>query len=465
MRAGRKGKILAMPVLLCILAGCTPRESTMLLPQAEINVEEEGTAAAEDYTVKKIYTYAYDSWISLEQSAFLKECQKNEVRIIAREMQGAGETLLGRNVDYRYGFRDGEGVFCRPWEDWEEYEEGELYVEKVIPSPDGGRILAYVKSAYGDTCFVWLCEAGSEEPLLLYGGQLGESSMELRGAFSSDGRWAAFDLFGKITGKAGFVAVYDCRAERKPEIREKLEQEIRHEMDGEDGITGLYPPDRTLQVVGNDLNNPLAGEIFDVSGDVGILNMGHADKDRLWLHFYLEEDQDKDQEGQRSEMETFLDWEMGGYYPGPRYSLHKDGKSLYYLENFRRLVEVNLETGRIRGELWEFPDYVVDFALLDSGDLLVLCTRNVIEMEERKGANNSTWSGAEDFNLLEIQKRGGIQSLDLYLYSRGDKEGKLLYKNLQNLLHMEVDEATRRILLETCENGNLERRKCIVLEL
>ena len=76
-------------------------------------------------------------------------------------MQGAGETLLGRNVDYRYGFRDGEGVFCRPWEDWEEYEEGELYVEKVIPSPDGGRILAYVKSAYGDTCFVWLCEAGS----------------------------------------------------------------------------------------------------------------------------------------------------------------------------------------------------------------------------------------------------------------------------------------------------------------
>ena len=86
-------------------------------------------------------------------------------------------------------------------------------------------------------------------------------------------------------------------------------------------------------------------------------------------------------------------------------------------------------------------------------------------MEEREGVNNSTWSGAENFNLLEIQERGGIRSLDLYLYSRGDKERKLLYKNLQNLLHMEVDETTRRILLEICENGNLERRKCIVLEL
>ena len=46
MRAGRKGNILAMPVLLCILAGCTPREYTTLPPQAEINVEDEGTDAA-----------------------------------------------------------------------------------------------------------------------------------------------------------------------------------------------------------------------------------------------------------------------------------------------------------------------------------------------------------------------------------------------------------------------------------
>ena len=87
----------------------------MLLPQVEINVEEEGIAATEDYTVKKIYTYEYKSWAALERSAFFGECGKYEIRAIEEETRDGREVVVGQRVDYRYGFHDEEGVYFWPW--------------------------------------------------------------------------------------------------------------------------------------------------------------------------------------------------------------------------------------------------------------------------------------------------------------------------------------------------------------
>ena len=66
---------------------------------------------------------------------------------------------------------------------------------------------------------------------------------------------------------------------------------------------------------------------------------------------------------------------------------------------------------------------------------------------------------------VNLQWYWEILSADLYLYPAGASEGHLLYKNLQNLIGMEYDEATGRILLETCEGSDMAHRRCIILEL
>ena len=109
----------------------------------------------------------------------------------------------------------------------------------------------------------------------------------------------------------------------------------------------------------------------------------------------------------------------------------------------------------------------MDYLPLDSGEFLVV-------LAEEQGAEkyimdpdsgNSVNAQYSTDNLSDILNYRDILSADLYLYQADAAERKLLYKNLRNLVAMEYDSSTRRILLETYEDTSLSHRKCIVLEL
>lgn len=97
--------------LSCLLpAGCTPEEKTMILPMtSDVGTEAESSEAGKDFTVQKIYTYAYETLHSLNKSAFLQGCAENEIRILARDEANDDTSLVSRQVDYRYGFYDTPG--------------------------------------------------------------------------------------------------------------------------------------------------------------------------------------------------------------------------------------------------------------------------------------------------------------------------------------------------------------------
>lgn len=71
------------------------------------------------------------------------------------------------------------------------------------------------------------------------------------------------------------------------------------------------------------------------------------------------------------------------------------------------------------------------------------------------------------WSLRELQQGLSVNSVNLYLYSPLEGERQLLYKGLKNLIHMEYDESSRRILLETWEGIAPEygQRRCTILEL
>ncbi len=87
-----------------LAAGCAPQEKTLLLETSAVNETGEIVESAEDFTVKKIYTYTYDTNWALDKSASLKDCKEHEVRVIAEGGQGSAGIPEGRLVDYRYGF-------------------------------------------------------------------------------------------------------------------------------------------------------------------------------------------------------------------------------------------------------------------------------------------------------------------------------------------------------------------------
>lgn len=153
----------------------------------------------------------------------------------------------------------------------------------------------------------------------------------------------------------------------------------------------------------------------------------------------------------------YMRGELADTMPYLRYELDMEENRLYYMENFRKLLSIDMAQGDT-SEIAEFADCVLDFRRLDSGEILALTTQESLEkyVVNMEYIMNS---------LPETQNFWDIRSVDLYLYSVDGTSGQLLYKNLQHVINMEYDAGTRRILLETYDDMLQTSRKCIVLEL
>lgn len=153
--------------------------------------------------------------------------------------------------------------------------------------------------------------------------------------------------------------------------------------------------------------------------------------------------------------------------PYLKYVYYADENAVYFLEDMAKLLKTTIEVGAERtNEYIQFPNVILDFLRLDTGDLLVMIAQDFGVSKEKNNGFNANMLLEENIDSpLFIQRYWDILSADLYLYPAGETEGKLLYKNVQNLISMEYCEETRRILLETYEEPALNKRKCIILEL
>ena len=129
---------------------------------------------------------------------------------------------------------------------------------------------------------------------------------------------------------------------------------------------------------------------------------------------------------------------------------------------------LNMDTPEYDRESRIFPEPVWSFLPLESGDILaviITASNSGSVATETNGVyvqNGREESGSA--SPVVIQNYWDIQYADLYLYPADGSERRLLYKNVQNLLNMEYNAQTRRILLETYENEDICHRRCIILE-
>ena len=485
----QKQKILLRLLLLSALTltGCTPEEKTMLLPMAQTSEEESESAdPARDFTVKKIFTYTYETSELLLKSAYLEGCGENQIRINAVDGKREDGLFVCRQVDYRYGFYDILGEFFLSRDDWagpdQDTADSEPYIETLLPSPDGRQLLAYVRP--GDTCSVWLYALGSREPWLLYEGSPEPNGGPLTGAFSPCGRWVTFDAKGSATGNQYMVPVYDCGKTEFAGREEYLALTGDSKAKSPSGL--LCPPDKTLYSPSDwRSERPWAATLCDISEAPGLLSF-FREEDKALLSFELHWDElSETPAGQSAADENpHAVHNISSYlfnYDGISYLQYKVDNSnmrFFYMGNLFRLIQVDMEpSGLPAEEIFVFPNLVWDFLPLDTGDILVMLVQETGSGGPGESAYGGEWPQNESARSatakymsdgaagpLAIRSYWDIRSADLYLYP-AEGERRLLYKNVQNLLGMEYDAETRRILLETGEEGSLAHRKCIILEL
>lgn len=467
----------------CLLpAGCTPEEKTMLLPMTSTAGEEtESSDAGNDFTVQKIYTYAYETRDSLNKSAFLQGCAENEIHILALDETNDTNSLVCHQVDYRYGFYDTSGRLVPFWEERLAPSgaemRGDLYVEKLLPSPNGKQLLVYVRSDFWNNTFVWLYSMEDSEYILLYEGSA-DSDTRLHGSFSRSGRWVTFDIAGVTGGTDYFIPVYDCEKERATQEEPAWQPSEARER------SFLRQPDQRLYFTGTDTDRLLSATLYDCSDSAGLLRFMQEKKGAVYFNLEYIDQEVAARKGSPAEIQDFKEtpgeaslyvhtWSYLQDYTGThslQYHYDLESNVLYYLGNASRLCRINtdiVDSPENTLTLPDFPGIIVDYLPLDSGEFLVV-------LAEEQGAEkyimdpdsgNSVNAQYSTDNLSDILNYRDILSADLYLYQADAAERKLLYKNLRNLVAMEYDSSTRRILLETYEDTSLSHRKCIVLEL
>lgn len=547
-------KIQGTLLLLCLLlTGCAPEEKTLLLPLVQSAEEEaEGTDSGKDFSVKRIYAYTYKASEFMTKSAFLQGCGENIIHIAAVEEQedGIGEQLVYREVDYRYGFYDTAGTFFSfiddciidvPEEGKEEQDSGEegqymdsgewqeepgsgkegqdtapgkegpekegpekeeQYLDSgkgegmlcmtdiILPSPDGKHLLVYLWYPACSIRVVRLYTLGEQERELYEGPW--ERNFFLKGSFSPDGRWAAFDVAGALTGDKRPVLVYDCLKSGS------ADPDLYWEGERYETAYKIYPPDEVFDGAGDvDVGTSLwSAQLYSASGgrpglvsfliDYNNQNLyleaeytdeegegGKASRGKLCLlgtNTEEHEEENTETGGEPWETEavhTMVGKLLAGDEGMPYIQYRVAGNMVYYMGNVFRLWYTDMtESGEKCESIRVFPEMVWDFLPLETGDFLVLTADDTVYSfaNESKQQMNGRLGGDGTASPRLLQDHWGIQSGDLYLYPADGSERRLLYKNVQNFLGMEYDAQGRRILLETYEEG-LGQRRCIILEL
>ncbi|MCI8851983.1 MAG: hypothetical protein HFI31_10475 [Lachnospiraceae bacterium] len=499
-RKNKRRKNSRMPALILavcmgagLLSGCTPREKTIRLPDSQA-VETEQQSDQDDFTVKRIYTYDYNSDPMLDRSAFLADCGAHEVRILASgsgllESGYVNQCLESRQVDYRYGFYDADGELS--------YEElSDYYVDKILISPTGKQALLYEESQAGDVGRIWLYNFQDKSAYLLYErsvkelqeqgyAQRGEESWEKNedlnsvlwwekplGSWSESGRWVTFDAMGIYTSGIYLYDTWREDVQYKNPDREFLDLDSRTVLNAK----GHRMQDQELESIYRGEVPMLSAEIFDYQEGAGSLFFIEEDgraQLRGVLQYPLSEPDASWEEQNFQFNEFYIYCPQGDFLPYLGYELDMHNKYISYLFNFRRVDRLFI-SDNTSWTILENPEeerdwspLLLDFQCLDGQRILMAVSEESYYLSNMEGAAYTEPESGMFWSLRELQQGLSVNSVNLYLYSPLEGERQLLYKGLKNLIHMEYDESSRRILLETWEGIAPEygQRRCTILEL
>lgn len=194
----KKDMQIAGILFLCLIlqAGCgrTERVKTIVL-EDPIKAQETEDERADDYQVKKIYTWEYAA--PTPQSASVLECDEHKIRLASVAEDGSGVQF--DRLDYRYGFYEAYGKADRERlaiYDRASAEEKQFMINAL--SPDGRFLLWLEEEPADPTVKMYMnnLETGEDE-LLLDGETLKCSEEEYfpLTAWSEDGKYLAYCFF------------------------------------------------------------------------------------------------------------------------------------------------------------------------------------------------------------------------------------------------------------------------------
>lgn len=460
----KKIYVLFAVIALLLLTGCTPQEKTTLLPDSQMPESAEEEAASDgDFTVKRIYTYEYESSAMFSKSAYIKGCKEHEIHVVTTESLEDNTIPVLLQVDYRYGFYEPSFVPADPWEEtltesqkifWNRFsspknqedlladtrEDSLYYLERLLLSPDGTQMLVYACAESFDNLLIWLYDLESGYPFLLYDGSQDPYPI---GAFSRDGRFMTFDIRGSVTLDRT-IPVYDCQKEL-PTDDTSMEQRITLSL-----FSNMYPPDYSLRYPDEGTGQFISAELVNFQGMPGVITFTQDSASEIQVMEY------KPVSSSYFESNYWLYGLTDEATLTIPYELDVEENRLYYLINFYQLWDIHLEEGTSIGPR-DFTDAVVSFSRLEDGSLLALCTEDTSKYY-------LDTASTERLLLPNTQMPSILPPSDLYLYPKGETERQLLYKNLQNVIAIEYDAATRRILIETAEEESWTHRTCMILE-
>ncbi len=476
-KKNRALRLLALLLLPAVLMGCTPRQKTIRLPESqEVEVEQENASGG--FSVKRIYTYDYETGLMEEPSAFLSDCGPHEVKIITAQYRdtegdvyGDFWTLSCQMVDYRYGFYDSEGELRL----WHPDAMGDLIPRSIKISPTGREALFYEGSDFWGNTLVWLCDFETQSSRLLCetAGELSQGGIP---SWSPSGRWMSYDIRGIKEG--ALIELYDL--EKKPgEATGEQEGELTEKK----GILGLeneslHGPDRYLENTERDElgTEILCQELFDCwEGAAGVLNfVFDSDSEilRVIARYPVLGEQGPDWELTEN-IEFYLYWKLGNVLPYLDYQINWEERALYYLVGYDQVERLWMDdfTSETALRLSDKEEMLLDFLRLEDGSFLTIQGSGYF-MANEKPANEEAIGkqlnqDSHGIGLAKLQELMQTETLSLYWYPAGQQEGQLLYKDLHNLIRMEYDAQSRRILLETWQGDNLYdgKRQCMILEL
>ncbi len=426
-----------LAVFYAFLWGCTPEAKTIVLqdesPRQTADAEDSGA----DFTVKKIYAYDYETQCSEEvpsgmmQSAFLKNCDENEIRVWVQGDEESDSYLKLREVDYRYGFYEEIGAIPVLG-----YGAAEI---RCCPSQDGEKMLVYWCSE--ERLQILLYDLKAQKQILLaehrlYGDEdLLEKERKCWGAWSESGRWMTYDVLGTLLG-GELTAVLDTEDEALQ--TRFLKRKTEH-------------------------NTAAASLLEGEDGRVGLLEEVWYDGDPDTAYFFLNPLEEGDELRENSAGDDPLEGECFVRGFGGAYEADTENGLIYSETDIDQIMGVSYRDQSVKG-VYDFDSELLFWRKLeDGGFLAALC-----------------WSMETFDEVSSSEFDAGIEgesdpAFELYCYSEEEEEENgvkkngermLLYKGSANLIGMDYDPDTKRILLETVlDPTRPEQRRCIILEM
>lgn len=425
---------------LSLLSGCkrVAESKTMLLPEEDMaqGVALQGEEG-DHYTVRKMYSEDYESFLYGGFTAFLSGTGEHRVRIA----ESNTDDLQIQTLDYRYGFYDSEPLPVGKLIDsldlmasWD-YGDGQKLATEFF-SPDG-RYLLYMRgdlSYMGPRLYIMNLETGEEE--LLLDGDAAECPGDqfiILAAWSKDASLLCYGFYPRT------VDVWNSYEDDRfiLNYRDMKTGEIVNRLNYSDATGRTEDPQGTKLYVDwdeKDILTAIVSEQVDeeenVSSNVSVQGAGekNVSSDQVCIEIFPQKIPDSGQEMEDMvmpyvinclrEVKLYLDTAGGQLY----FTSQEDGILSFHVKDGTFVSAMPLEAAR----------EIRDFCVLGDGEAFVTA----------------------EYDREYTGDKGGIWHQDICLYTMTEKgmARRVLYQDAGYVIRLQYDPVYQRLLAETADD-------------